>query len=543
MNSLMRFGAACAAAILILAPAGGTVAGAAPLVVPDSSASPPAPPDVSAGADTSAYALPPGRSLTLAEATAMALRKNEGLRSDRAGVAAAEAGVMRAAGAYDPTLEVNGGWEKVRQPSNSVYAGTASGASPTTEGKEADLALRQLLPTGGAVSIRGRMDRSLNDGSYILLSPAYDTQVGVELRQPLLRNLSVDAARFTKRAAVADRERARATLRANLTDTVAGVEDAYWGLVAARRKVEVLAQSVELAREQLQETESRVESNLLPATEPAQPRAELERRRGELLAAREALSRAENDLKLLILGDDDPLWLQEFVPTDEASVSEAPVDTLSLVTRALAQRPEVGVARSVVDRRRVEAAFARNQELPSLDAVVSYDRYGLAGDRTVNASNLAGVEGGLGDSFSNIGNGDFYDARVGVALTFPIGNRAARGSAAVARNTLTQSEADLVRVRKIVRAQVLDAVAALTTATQRVEAARAGLEAARVQLSSEQDRYDVGLSTSFLVLTRQNDLAQARLDEISALTDYEAARTEVARATGTLLTDRGIDQD
>ena len=87
---------------------------------------------------------------------------------------------------------------------------------------------------------------------------------------------------------------------------------------------------------------------------------------------------------------------------------------------------------------------------------------------------------------------------------------------------------------------MLDAGAALDTAGQRIEAARAAREAAEVQLSAEQDRFAAGLSTNFLVLTRQNDLSSARLDEISASTDYRMARTEMARATGSLLEDRGI---
>jgi outer membrane protein TolC len=48
------------------------------------------------------------------------------------------------------------------------------------------------------------------------------------------------------------------------------------------------------------------------------------------------------------------------------------------------------------------------------------------------------------------------------------------------------------------------------------------------------------LSTSFFVLTRQNDLAVAQLAEIAALTDYRKARAELGRATGALLHDRNI---
>jgi outer membrane protein TolC len=125
-------------------------------------------------------------------------------------------------------------------------------------------------------------------------------------------------------------------------------------------------------------------------------------------------------------------------------------------------------------------------------------------------------------------------------FAIPIGNRAARAGAEIARSAARQAEAELTRLRKLVRTEVLDAVAVLETAGQRIEAARAAREAAEVQLSSERDRYGAGMSTNFLVLTRQNDLSRARLDEIAAVTDYRRARTALARVTGVLLEERGI---
>ena len=140
----------------------------------------------------------------------------------------------------------------------------------------------------------------------------------------------------------------------------------------------------------------------------------------------------------------------------------------------------------------------------------------------------AGLDGGWSQSFDVLGDGDFDDARVALVLGVPIGNRAApaparRGAAAPSGRPRPSSP----RPRKAIRAEVLDAAAALETAGQRIEAARAAREAAEVQLAAERERYDVGLSTNFLVLTRQNDLSRARLDEIAALTDYRMARAEL----------------
>jgi outer membrane protein TolC len=486
------------------------------------------------------------RPLTLGDAIRMALQKNEGLIIEREALASATANVSGARGAYDPVLELNGGWSRSTQPANSAFSGAPAGRfAPRNESTEAGATVRQLLPTGGALSLGAQGARATTDGTFALLSPAYDTNVGVELRQPILRDLFIDKTRLSVRVANAGRRGAVASLRRTVSETVAAVEKAYWGLVAARQGVGVREDAVRLAEQQLADTRSRVQTGSTPGTELSQPRAELERRRGDLLAEREALARAQNALKLLILDDTDPAqWLAPIAPTDTAAVGVTPVDVGASVERALSARPELDEARADLDRSHAEAALARNDVWPSLDAVVSYNRYGLAGSR--NPVGPAGpipaqLDGELGQSFTTLRDGDFNETRVALVLGLPIRNRTARAAAVVARSVERQSEAGLSRVRKTILAEVLDAAAGVETAGQRIEAARAGREAAEVQLASERDRYATGLSTNFLVLTRQNDLSRARLDEIAARTDYQTARTELARATGSLIADRGID--
>jgi len=487
------------------------------------------------------------RSLTLDQAVALALRGNEGIVIERHSLAAARARVTAASGAYDPLLELNGGWSRTREPLNSQFPGAASNPiAPEGRTREGGLSIRQLLPTGGAVALRATGSRETSESSLAMLSPAFRTRVGVELRQPLLRGLRSDAARRDGGVARADRTGAIASLRRAVVETVAAVEQSYWALVAARLGVGVREEAVRLAEEQLGQTQSRVETGSSPRTELAQPRAELERRRGELLAAREALARSENGLKILILdGAGDAGWEDTLAPVEPAAVdTAAAADVPGSLQYAFAHRPELEIAASAVERRRAEGAYARSGAWPSLDAVVSYDRFGLAGSG--NPSGLPGGmaalrSGDLGDSFDVLQDGDYDAARVALVLGLPIRNRAARGNAAAARHAERQAEADLARVRKAIRAEVLDAAAALETAEQRIDAARASREAAEIQLAAERDRFATGLTTNFLVLTRQNDLSRARLDEISARTDYRRARTEMARASGSLIEGRGIE--
>ena len=143
---------------------------------------------VAAGAD---------RSLSLREAVTMALEKNEGLIVAREELSAAQAWEDGARGAYDPRLGLQLGWMRTTQAANSAFSGAPVGeVAPTDTSGELGLGLRQLLPTGGEVRFRAAAARQSTDGSFALLSPAHRTQLGLEIRQPLLRNLATDPARL-----------------------------------------------------------------------------------------------------------------------------------------------------------------------------------------------------------------------------------------------------------------------------------------------------------------------------------------------------------
>ena len=86
-----------------------------------------------------------------------------------------------------------------------------------------------------------------------------------------------------------------------------------------------------------------------------------------------------------------------------------------------------------------------------------------------------------------------------------------------------------------------NAVTALETAAQRIEAATRRPRRRRIQLRAEEDRLAAGATTPFFVLTRQNDLAAAEVADAAATATYRRALTELARARGTLLRDRAVD--
>ena len=493
--------------------------------------------------------------LTLAEARALALGKNVELRFERESAAVSEAGELRAEGAWDPLVRVDARVRERTDPVNSILSGAPAGElSPTSRSAGLSLGVVQLLPTGGSLTLSSTLAREKTDNAFAVLSPAWTSSLGLELRQPLLRNRGIDPARAALRVARIDRGRSTASLRRVASETVAAVEKAYWTLVATRRAIDARAFAVGLAERQREDVAARIEAGTLSESDLATPVAELERRKGELLAAREAAARAENSLKALLLADPaDPAWSSRLVPADDAEPPAEPVlPSAPDVAAAAERRPEVAEAAARLDRLVVEDEAARDRVRPQLDLVAGYTGRGLAGDLNPDVAPpfpIGPVEvpdaldGGPGRSLGTIGEGRFPDASIGLSFALPLGNRTARAESKQLRSARIQAELAFLRARQQVGVEVRNAAFAEETAGQRVAAALAARQAAETQLRAEEERFAAGLTTSFFVLTRQNDLTQALLAETQTLADLRAARVERARADGTLLDDRQVRID
>jgi outer membrane protein TolC len=494
-----------------------------------------------------------GVPLSLADATARALARNHDIAFERDAFRITDATILKAEGSYDPSFHLDARYRNHTDPVNSLLSGAPAGEiAPSAEGFATSASIGQLLPTGATVNVSASGSRDLTNNFIAILSPAWSTSVGIDLRQPLLQGLSLDPARRALRIARIDRDRGSASLRRAVTETVASVERAYWSLVAARRDVLVREASVKLAGDQRDDTKTKINVGTLAESEISQPVAELERRKGDLYASQESARRAELLLKLLLLDDEnDPAWNQRLLPSDRPETDLRRVDLAAALKEADTRRPEITEASARVAERDVDVAFARSRILPQVDLVASYGRRGLAGDLNPNAPAIGftgqpvvvpdALNGGLGRSLGTIGEGRFPDASIGVSVTVPVLNRAARGDAAIAKAQKSQAVTILSQQKQRVAVEVRNAALTLETAAARIEAGKAGREAAETQLRAEQERYGVGLSTNFFVLTRQNELAQAALTETAALTDYRKALTDFARSTGILLDERHIE--
>jgi outer membrane protein len=488
--------------------------------------------------------------LTLADATGRAIAKNRDVVIERENANIADANIERAHGAYDPVLRGEARYRDSLVPTTSLLSGAPEDElAPHFRGVTSSASLTQLLPNGATLAFNTASGFEQTNNFLTLISPAWTTLMGVEARLPLMQNRAIDPARRAIRVAQVGKERSTLSLRRTLLETVNAVEQAYWTLVAAQRDVEIKAQSVALAERQQSDVQVRIDAKTTPESDIAQPTAEIGRRKGDLYASEEARLRAENALKQLMLENEtDPLWDTALRAVDAPDVAPTVPDLQAALKDASEYRSELADVAARLKLQDIDIEAANDRLKPQLDLVASYTARGLSGSEHDARVPIQGIpvvfneefDGGPFTSLTNLARMRFPDASVGVQISIPLGNRAAKADVAVAQSVRRQTLSLRDKEAQRIAVEVRNAVTTLQTAAQRLEAARSSREAAEVQLQAEQDRFEAGLTTTFLVLTRQNDLAAARVTETTALTAYRRGLAELARARGTLLRDRGI---
>ena len=129
---------------------------------------------------------------------------------------------------------------------------------------------------------------------------------------------------------------------------------------------------------------------------------------------------------------------------------------------------------------------------------------------------------------------------VGVTLSIPLGNRAARARAVQSLEAADRMRLQLRQLEEGALVEVDNAVASVETGFERVEATREARLYAEQALEAEQRKLDNGKSTSFVVLQLQRALTQARNSEIQALADYNRQMSVLALAEGSMLERHGV---
>jgi HAE1 family hydrophobic/amphiphilic exporter-1 len=465
--------------------------------------------------------------LTKDDAIQMAIKNNPELAAARYDPAIGDAQVAAARGAFVPTLQSGVTRTSQQQPPTNLFAGD-EGIS--TNLWSSNVGIGQLLPKGGGnYSVALDAARTATDSLLTSLNPELGAGLTLNLSQPLLRDFKMDPFRANVEISRSNRVLAGSRFRESTVNTSADAERGYWALVAAIALVDVQQRSLDLALELERNNRARVDVGQSPPLDLVAARAEVAQRQENLIIARTAALQTEDNLRTLII---DPnradYWMVRLEPADRVPVVAPPPDVDAAVRRALGERTDLERARTDIQISETNIALSKSQTLPDLRVQANYFGDGAGGTRLIREGGFPGVVvGSLDTSFGSVlgqvFSGDFPTWTLGLTFSYPLGNSTAEANLARARLERDQAAARLRSNEVGAVREVRQAALRLEQNRQRIETARLGRELAEQRLDAEQRRFEVGMSTSFLVIQAQRDLAIARNGELQTLLDYQLA--------------------
>ncbi|HEX8287333.1 MAG TPA: TolC family protein [Pyrinomonadaceae bacterium] len=559
----------------------GTSGGVAPAVLPDD------PPPVAPNFQAPVRPLPSAErvgvdmmnqlSLTLEQVIEMALQNNNDIDSSKIEVQIAEFNLRAARGVYDPQLAGESYYERRTTPTASTIGGAGASGKVTQSDFRSNFGASGFSPfAGGSYSADFTTARTTTNNQNALLNPQFPTAFNLSYIQPLWRGRRFDNNRRNIEIAKKNLSLTDAQFRQRAIEVIAQAEQAYWDLVFALRNLQVQIDAVKQARVQLESNQRLVASGVLAPIDVIAATTQITTFEQNVYTAQESVTRAENNLKTLMLPDrTSEVWSRPITPVSPISLEPPRVGLEIAVADALKNRPEITQLQTQTEINRIDQRFFRDQTKPQVDLVANYTSNGLAGtaneitrtSNTINPELLARINqisqtqnlpplvinptttvssppdalvGGFFNSLGGLLTQRYPTYRVGVRIGLPLGNRVAEAN--LGRSLAEESQIGNQRAQQeqIIEAQVRNSLQALRSAEARLASALAARTSAEQLYESEQRQFRAGTTTFYLVLQRQTELLSARGRELQAQTDLNKAISEFQRATGTTLSANNV---
>ncbi len=469
-------------------------------------------------AEAEAHGLPI-RDLTLEEAMRLARRDNIELHRGELLPEQARADLLGADAIFQPELYGEVGYNKSSTPARNLFQ-----PSIRQESADATIGWRQRVITGGLFDLAYQPARfSTSSASGAFPERQFTSVWNLTYSQPLLRSAWTDYTLARIEVAQHGVARAEHDFERLVQDTLLRTVEAYWELAYARENYRVVTAALAVAREQLRITEERIRVRELAPRDRVADEAEVARREEERIGAENEIRRREDDLRRLLFDDQQgQLWRWNLRPNQPIAI-DPPVETFAfeaLADRAIASRPDLASARSLVAEAELDLVRAERDLLPGLDLVGTYSS--------------DGVRDGFTDAFNDALDQQYPDWGVRLQFSIPVGNQAARAVERRARLEVERRRRDLYAAMLDVTKAVREAIRALESLAQSIHASAESVRLAETNLETEQVKLGVGSSTAFEVQRRNQELREARTRLLRNQLDYRVAQSRLQHAQGLL---------
>ena len=514
----------------------------------------------------------PIRDLSMEEAIALALHNRNVLRDLGAGILRApsqittdetrsivrtdpQQSVEAALSAFDAQFYALGKFQNNdRRFNNRFFGGGANSFKQDTH--DYVFQLSKKTATGAELAVRSVTDYDSNNATGNRTDSAWQTQVHVEARQPLLRGGGLLFNRIAGPAsqpgvyngvliAQVNSEITTAEFEQGVRDYVSNVVNAYWDLYFAYRDADAKRDAMQRSEKTWRNYEAQLSSNRKSGAAEALAREQFFRFRsdyqdaiagkpsmrtqnnnsttGGAFAGIGGVQAAERRLRLLIgLPISDGELLR---PSDEPSIARIDFDWDSISAQAIQRRSELKQQRLKVGKKEMELLAAKNYLMPTLDLVTIYRLRGLD-------KRLAGDRSALSDLVSF----DLQEYEASLEMKLPVGFRKAHLAVQNAKLQVARERAVLDEQEKQIIHDLTAMVAEADRSFAQMETNLNRYLAASDALTALEASREAGLPINFdQLLDAQRRVSESQSRYYAALVEYTLAVKNIHLEKGTLL--------
>ena len=457
--------------------------------------------------------------------------------------------ILSTRGFYDPILRFELGWTSTEIPSRSLLDAGPGVATQIRKSWTGSSGLRQNVPGGGALDVNFSNNRFTSNSAFSTINPQFASNLGLSFTQPLWRGFRETQTERQLKLYNLDTQISDSQFKQRVSEIVQQVENQYWELVFAIENHETRRQSMGLAIIQHQNNEKRVNIGVAAPIEITSSRAEVATREQEMIQSEVQIINSQNGLKRMVAPDPrGSVWNLTLIPTDRPEMREARVSMQEAMETALKRRPELEQIQLQTERNEVDRKYYKKESRPKVDFTLGLTSMGTSGD-VFTAQLFGGTPelvpdspffGNLGESWSQLIGFNYMAYQVGFNVEIPLRNRTSQGELAQVAITERRLLSQMKNQQQMIIVDVRNAYEEIQTQRKRLDAARLARQLSAEQLDGENKRFQAGLSTNFEVLRFQRDLAQAKVQELRALIDYQLALTALEKAMYTIVDDSDI---
>lgn len=335
-------------------------------------------------------------------------------------------------------------------------------------------------------------------------------EVGGKFRVQVLRDLWIDDVRRDRMQADLGRQQAEVSVRQKRLELQRKAASTYWKWVLAGQQVRIAGRLVALARDRNAFIEKQVERGMRPRIFLVDNKRQLLSRTQKLIEAQLKLEQAAVALSIFYRDEEGRPVVPSFaqVPAIDGRVMvDEKLEVDALVEELVRRRPEFAILAMEDKRAQVDAEWAFNQALPTVELMATFNQD--MGVSVPSPSVAAKMQTEVG---------------VGVSFAFALQSRKARGKLLQAKAKRRVIDRERRFLKNALIANLQAALAQLDLGLRRVRVAKEALEASRELEEAERQRLRAGQVDLLTVNLRETATASDALDLAEALTAFETAR-------------------